>query len=193
MFRLQQLSVIRGALACAVCLALGVLLGRWSARERFEVGTARPRPELDLSPEGERRTVIAPRIVPGTPQAPPGPIPGALGRQVATTSTQVPPLPDGGLFQTSTFARLDGRALELRTVEWVETPQGRATLGDSRTVVAPVRLLLPPPPRWGAAVLVPVGDGRPQPGGMIQWTPGPFLLGAGHVEGHSFVLAGGRW
>lgn len=184
----------RAALACAVCLALGILLGRWTAQAPvLEVGRALPRQEMDLSPARERRTVLAPRIVPGTPQAPPGPVPKALGQQVATTSTQVPPLPAGGLFQSATFARLEGRAVELRTVEWMETPEGRATLGEARTVAAPVRLLLPPPPRWGAAVLVPVGVGRPRLGGLIQWTPGPVILGAGHVEGHSFVMAGWRW
>lgn len=185
---------IRAGLACALAGALGFLAGRWSAPVPvLEVGKARPRPEVDLSPAGERRTVVAPRIIPGTPQAPPAPVPEAFGRQVATTSTQVPPLPAGGLFQSATFARLDGRAVEFRTVEWLETPQGRATLGEARTVAAPVRLVLPPPPKWGAALLVPVGEGRQNPGGLVLWTPGPFLLGTGHVQGHSFVIAGGRW
>ncbi len=185
---------IRAVLACAFCAAAGFIAGRWSAPVPvLEVGKARPRPEVDLSPAGERRTVIAPKIVNGTPQAPPAAVPKAFGHQVATTSTRVPALPEGGLFQSATFARLDGRAVELRTVEWLETPQGRATLGDARTVAAPVRLVLPPPPKWGAALLVPVGEGRQQPGGLVLWTPGPFVLGTGYVQGHSFVIAGGRW
>lgn len=185
---------IRAALACALCGALGFLAGRWSAPvPELEVGKARPRPEVDLSPAGERRTVLAPRIIPGTPQAPPAAVSEAFGRQVATTSTQVPVLPSGGLFQSATFARLDGRALELRTVEWLETPRGRPPLGEARTVAAPLRLVLPPPPKWAAALLVPVGEGRQNPGGLVLWTPGAFVLGAGHVQGQSFVVTGGRW
>lgn len=182
------------ALLVVLGTAGGFVAGRLTAHRKVElrVEAAPERPERDLSPKGEARTVLVVRTVPGVPVEPPAAVRG-LGEHLATTATQLPALPEGGAFHAATFARLDGPRLQLRTVEWLDGPSGRVGLGPARTVEAPLRLVLPEPPRWSAALLVPVGEGRPRPGALVAWTPRRLVLGVGHVQGHSFGIIGGRW
>lgn len=177
----------------AVCGALGFVAGRWSLRGQSIRVAVKARAEKDLSPSGEHRTVIAPRIRPGRPTPPPVRPPEAFGEHISTTRTELPALPEGSAIHTATYADLDGRTLELRNVQWIDTPEGRATIGETETTAQPFRLKLPPPPSWGVSALVPLGEGRPKPGLHVQWTPGPLIIGAGHVGGVTFAEIGGRW
>lgn len=160
------------------------------------VGHAAPKPEQDLSPKGKARTVVAPAVVQGAPKPPPVPAPADFGQHLATTTTELPELPTGGTFHAATFATLEGTNLRLRTLEWLDTPEGRAPLGATQTTERITTLALPqapPPPRWGASLLLAPQQGRPAYGGLLQRSWGPITGTVGHVAGVTFAGVGGRW
>jgi hypothetical protein len=177
----------------------GFLVGRWGGRKApviLQVGSTHPRAEQDLSPKAETRTVIVPKEVPGHPATPPVAVPPELGQQVSTTSTTLAPLPEGGTFHASTFTTMEGSALELHTVEWLDTPTGRASLGEAVTTTQPVTLRLPVHnvhQCWNTSALIAVHKRHVVPGVIIQWTRGPLVLNAGNLGGLSFVGAGISW
>lgn len=152
-------------------------------------------PERDSSPKGEVRTVIVTKIVPGPPEAPPAPTEG-LGQHLSTTDTSIPVLGQGGTFHTALFGTVADQRLTLRTVEWLDTPTGRVSLGEATTRENVTSFPMPkarPVPRWTIAALPAVKDGRLVVGGLVEHTRGPLVIGAGYVDNHAFGILGARW
>ncbi|OIQ68069.1 hypothetical protein GALL_503460 [mine drainage metagenome] len=183
-------------LALVAALGGGFIAGRWSIPHGkpipLIVGPSRALPEHDLSPAGQVRTVIVTRIVPGKPAAPPAPVPPELGQHLETTDTTL----SGGILHDALFGRVEGQRLTLRNVQWLDTPTGPGTLGDTRTITAPVSLLLPAPPappRWGALALAGLQNGRPVYGAALEYWRGPVGLQVGTVGNVVFAGAGVRW
>lgn len=192
--------VLAGLLTLA-SLAGGFLLGRWTVppAKPLTIGAAAPLPERDISPKGEVRTVIVTKIVPGPPQAPPGApasLPEGLGQHLSTSDTSIPVLGQGGTFHTALFGTVVDQRLTLRTVEWMDTPAGRVSLGEAATRENVATFALPSPrplPRWTVAALPAVKDGRLVVGGLVEHTRGPLVLGAGYLDRRAFGIVGARW
>lgn len=190
-------GLIVSAGICMAALAGGFLLGRWTVppAKPLIVGTAAPLPEKDLSPKGEVRTVIVTKILPGPPSPLPVPLDG-LGKPLSVTDTQLPVLGQGGVFHAALFGQLDGQRLTLRTVEWLDTPAGRVSLGEATTRETVTTFALPesrPLPRWTLAALPAVKDGRIIVGGLVEHTRGPMVLGVGYLDRQVFGIVGARW
>ncbi len=141
------MSLRAWSLALLAALGGGFVAGRWSIPRGkpipLVVGPSRALPEHDLSPAGQVRTVIVTRVVPGKPAAPPAAVPPELGQQLQTTDTTLA----AGVLHDALFGQVDAGRLVLRNVQWLDTPTGPGTLGDTRTTSAPVSLLLPARPR----------------------------------------------
>lgn len=182
---------------CLACLAGGFLAGRWTvpASKPLTVGAVKPLPERDLSPKGEVRTVIVTKIVPGPPEAPPASAEG-IGQHLSTTATTLPALATGGTFRSALFGQVEGPRLTLRTVQWLDTPAGRVSLGDTATRETVATFPTPkarPAPRWTIAALPAVKDGRLIVGGLVEHTRGTLVIGAGYVDNRAFGILGARW
>lgn len=191
-------------IALVAALGGGFVAGRWSiprtAPPALVVAPPRALPERDLSPAGQVRTVIVTRTVPATPAtqaaAPPAAVPADLGQHLQTTDTGLGPLPMGGTLHDALYGHVDGQRLVLRNVQWLDTPAGPASLGDTRTttVAATFDLPAPPaPPRWGAMALAGLQDGRLVYGGALTYWHGPVGLQAGAVGNVVFAGGGLRW
>ena len=190
------MSLRAWSLALLAALGGGFVAGRWSIPRGkplpLVVGPSRALPEHDLSPAGQVRTVIVTRMMPGKPAAPPAVVPPELGQQLQTTDTTL----SGGVLHDALFGQVDAGRLVLRNVQWLDTPTGPGTLGDTRTTSAPVSLLLPAPPappRWGAVALAGLQNGRLVYGGALEYWRGPVGLQAGAVGDVIFAGAGVRW
>jgi hypothetical protein len=189
-----------GLVALAI-LAGGFLLGRWilPPPKPLTIGAVTPLPERDISPKGEVRTIIVTKIVPGPPETPPAPAEGlgnGLGQHLSTTDTSIPVLGQGGTFHTALFGTVADHRLTLRTVEWLDTPAGRVSLGESTTRESVTTFALPdarPLPRWTVAALPTVKDGRLVLGGLVEHTRGPLVIGAGYLDRRAFGIVGARW
>lgn len=187
-------------LALLAALGGGFIAGRWSIPRAkpipLAVGSTRALPERDLSPAGQVRTVIITRTVPGPPAPPPVAPPPELGQHLQTTDTGLGPLPMGGTLHDALYGRVEGQRLVLRNVQWMDTPGGPATIGDTRTTTAAATFDLPAPPappRWSAVALAGLQDGRPVYGGAVGYWRGPLGLQAGAVGNVLFVGGGARW
>lgn len=188
--------VLEGLVALAI-LAGGFLLGRWTLPppKPLTIGTVTPLPERDISPKGEVRTIIVTKIVPGPPEAPPAPAEG-LGQHLSTTDTSIPALGQGGTFHTALFGTVADHRLTLRTVEWLDAPAGRVSLGESTTRETVTTFAMPdarPLPRWTVAALPTVKDGHLVVGGLVEHTRGPLVIGAGYLDHQAFGILGARW
>ena len=190
-------GLIVSAGLCLAALAGGFLLGRWTVppAQPLTVGAVQPLPERDLSPRSEVRTVIVTRIVPGPPEATPA-HPADLGQHLSTTDTTLPALATGGTFHSALFGQVEGPRLTLRTVEWLDTPAGRVSLGDATTRETVATFPMPkarPVPRWTVAALPAIKDGRLIVGGLVEHTRGPLVIGAGILDRRAFGILGARW
>ena len=187
-------------IALVVALGGGFIAGRWSIPRGkpipLVVGSAEPLPERNLSPEGQVRTVIITRTVPGPPAAPPVAMPPDLGQHLQTTDTTLPALAQGAVLHDALFGKINGSNLVLRNVQWMNTPTGPASIGDTRTVTATTTLTLPAPPappHWSAVALAGLQDGRVVYGGAVGYWRGPVGIQAGTIGNVAFVGGGFRW
>ena len=188
------------ALGAVLTLGGAFVAGRWSIPRGkpipLIIGPAAAQPERNLSPAPEVRTVIVTRTVPGKPLPPPVPAPADLGQQLQTTTTALPPLPQGAVLHDALFGQVKGNRLTLRSVEWADGPGGRVPLGQAETVTATTTLSLPAPPappRWSVTALVGLRDGRAVFGGAVQEWKGPMGIQAGSIGGVTFAGVGVRW
>lgn len=187
------------SLGCVLALCGAFVAGRWSTPRGKPIPlviAAAPRPEVNLSPAPEVRTVIVTRTVPGKPLAPPEPVPADLGQQLQTTSTTLPALPQGAVLHDALFSQVEGNRLTLRGVEWADSPSGRVSLGGASTVTATTTLTIPAPPgppRWGVAALPYFDGAHIRAGAILENYRGPLTLGGGYINGQSFGIVGVRW
>ncbi|MDP1832640.1 MAG: hypothetical protein Q8K67_11320 [Geothrix sp.] len=184
-------------LALLAAMACGFIAGRWSVppAKPLTIGAKQALPERDLSPKGEVRTVIVTRIVPGTPEAPPA-HPEGIGQHLSTTATALPALAGPGTFHSAIFGQVEGPRLTLRTLQWLDTPAGRVSLGDASTRETVTSFPMPrarPEPRWTVAALPAVQDGRLIVGAMVEHTRGPLVIGVGYLDNRAFGIVGARW
>lgn len=186
--------------ALALALMGAFVAGRWSIPRNkpipLVIAPASPKPELNLSPAPEVRTVIVTRTVSGKPAPPPAAVPADLGQQLQTTSTTLPAIPQGAVLHDALYGRVDGSRITLRSVEWADTPGGRMDLGEAATVTATTTLSLPAPPappRWGISALPYLDQGRIRTGALVEHWNGPLTLGGGYINGQSFGVLGVRW
>lgn len=189
------------AVLCLGCLFGGFLAGRWTvpAPKVITIGAKTPLPERDLSPAGETRTILVTKIVPGPPVPLPAPVEAQapqLGQHLSTTDTTLPALALGGTFHSALFGQMEGPRLTLRTIQWLDTPGGRVSLGEAATREAVTQFSLPesrPIPRWTVAFAPGLRDGKANAGGLAQYARGPIVAGAGYVNGGPFGIIGARW
>lgn len=193
---MRPAAVAVGALALFLA---GFAVGRIQPHQPalLEVSSG-PRPEVDLSPAKEPKTILAPAIKPGKPEKPPVSDPGRLvifGEQVSTTTATLPATDAGARFHLATFAKMEANRLSLRPVAWLESPQGARLPFEASTTEAPVSFSLQTAaaPRWSASLVVLATRERIEPGAMIQHDRGPVRFTLGGTRTSALVGFGLTW